>query len=293
MSVSARAHARRCVARWLAVCLTVAAKAVLRAEQFAQRPSSRALRRVTCETHVDGARSTTSQSRVVRCLVERVRRPRFALVTWSAVLLAGCGFDTGGVGSGGASIGIGSQGEGAGESDEGPETGAETGPEGGGGEAPATTAATDDPTADPTTDPSGDPSGDPTTHEGSSGDMIDPTTGVIDPTTGIVDPTTEGGEGGGVPDPIYPTCSGANACADPTQDCLEFVDGSYNVVANLCVPACLSDSDCPAPDTGTAMPYCSDFAFFCRLSCDDGLTCPNGMACYALTDGTNRCAYTV
>jgi hypothetical protein len=221
--------------------------------------------------------------------------PRFGLVACSALLLAGCGFDTGGVGSGSASIGsVGPQDESASEpasegQDEDPEAGEDTAPGGDGGDAPATTAATDDPTADPTTDPSGDPTT--ATEGGSSGAMVEPTTGVIDPTTGALDPTTGGAEEGSVPDPIYPTCSGANVCADPTQDCYEFVDQGYNVVANVCVPPCLVDADCPAPDTGTAMPYCSDFSFYCRLSCDGGLTCPNGMACYLLTNNTNRCSY--
>ena len=221
---------------------------------------------------------------------------RFGLVAWSAVLIAGCGFDTGGVGSGGATIGtVGTPDETTTESQDGdPDAGADTAPEGEAGDAPAT-AATDDPTADPTTDPTDDPSADPTTATdgGSSGSVIDPTTGAVDPTTGVVDPTTDGGEAGGPTDPLYPTCSGANVCADGSQDCYEFVDQNYNVVANICVPPCLSDADCPMPETGTAMPYCSDFSFFCRLSCDDGLTCPNGMACYLLDNGANRCSYPI
>jgi hypothetical protein len=280
--------------RWPRVCLT--AETAIEAEQFAQPPRSVVRPAVTADT---GAFASVDRERTggdTMKTVQRVRMPRFGLVAWGAVLLGGCGFDTGGVASGSASIGsVGNDTESA-DDDAATDADADAADDDDGDDAPATTAATADPTGDPTTDPTGDPTtdptGDPTTDAsaGSTG-MIDPTTGVVDPTTGMVDPSTDAGDDGPPGDPLYPNCNGPNTCADGTQDCLEFIDGNSNVVANLCVPACVEDGDCQPPATGTAAPYCSDFSFFCRLDCAGGLTCPNGMSCYSLTNGTNRCAY--
>ncbi len=53
-----------------------------------------------------------------------------------------------------------------------------------------------------------------------------------------------------------------------------------------CVLPCSSDSDCPAPETGTAVRKCghlgtADSDRACVLPCGDGESCPDGMSCQA------------
>lgn len=213
---------------------------------------------------------------------------RFALGSWMAVTLLACGFDTGGVMSGSASIGsAGDDDTGAADDvhvDDGPGTGQEA--EGESAD-PSTTGATDDPTAD-----DGDPTTNPTL-DSTTGDTLDPSTdgsdGTTDPSGGTtmgVDPSTTGTDDG-TPTTEYPNCSGPNMCAAADEDCLQFfIDG--NVVANLCMPPCTITADCPPVDSGNAVPFCD--SGFCRLSCDAGESCPTGMTCHNVM-GPELCAY--
>jgi hypothetical protein len=55
----------------------------------------------------------------------------------------------------------------------------------------------------------------------------------------------------------------------------------------LCTYYCKVDKDCPIPSTGTATPVCQPYGDFrindhtadCRLPCDAGALCPDGMFC--------------
>jgi len=58
----------------------------------------------------------------------------------------------------------------------------------------------------------------------------------------------------------------------------EYCDGS-SCNACLCALDCETDSDCPAPTSGTAVAECSYPTGLCLLACDDGQLCPDGMYC--------------
>jgi hypothetical protein len=214
--------------------------------------------------------------------------------SWIALLLVGCGFESGGVASGSASIG--SAGETAGETASGGEEdeGDESPGDGDASSASTTMTSTSDPTGDPTTDP-GEATTDPV--DPSQGDSGSTDAGETTTDASATNATTEGEattavSDSGPPPDDYPDCSGPNACAELTEDCLQVVDGDNNVVGQVCVPPCLQDSDCPLPATGNAMPYCPENfgIYFCRLSCDGGLTCPDGMDCVSTNIG-ERCFY--
>jgi hypothetical protein len=78
---------------------------------------------------------------------------------------------------------------------------------------------------------------------------------------------------------------------------------------NYCLPSCEKDADCPAPESGTAVPTCrmldstdvsppgaSPGAIACALSCEHGEQCPIGMVCDAETNGVasgfHKCVWT-
>ena len=210
------------------------------------------------------------------------------------VWIVGCGFDTGGVASGGASVG-----------DAGDETttmaeGDDDAPDDGPGpgdddDDSATTPESGDPSSadDPSGEPTSDPSGDPTTTTegdelGTSG-VIEPTTDSGDPTTTTMDPTTDDGDEM-PPENPYPNCSGPNTCEDGAQNCIELTPFmSWGVTAHACAPPCEGEGDCPAPQ-GDATPAC--VSGFCRLHCDpDATTCPEGMQCYEVYDDPDVCLY--
>jgi hypothetical protein len=231
--------------------------------------------------------------RVVSTIVDRARLP--LLVGLLGALLGGCGFDTGGVASGGASVGtLGGPTTGTGTDDAAKEEEAEDdAPEGGagvddGGDAPVTDAATSDPgDGDATADPTGDPTTRTTTAEEGSSGGSDPTTGGSDPTTGGSDPTTSGDDGPTVPP--YPNCSAPDTCEDAMQECYEYFNWG-TLIANICMPPCVVPADCPPAREGTAMAVCWEDGF-CRLDCTGGLMCPAEMDCILIDGGLSRCAY--
>jgi hypothetical protein len=60
------------------------------------------------------------------------------------------------------------------------------------------------------------------------------------------------------------------------------VSGDCTVYA-MCLYTCQSDADCPVPPTGTAQPTCRpENQRYCRLGCDNGETCPDGLTCIAV-----------
>ena len=80
----------------------------------------------------------------------------------------------------------------------------------------------------------------------------------------------------------------------PYGDCLNEVGNCQEGAAcvtdsqefGVCGAACDDASDCPnAPASGTAQPQCIENTVnFCSLSCGNGETCPDGMACVELYD---------
>lgn len=56
-----------------------------------------------------------------------------------------------------------------------------------------------------------------------------------------------------------------------------------------CIFDCEADSDCPAVESGDVNPVCN--AGRCRLPCDDGETCPDGMRCVERSDEGRICAW--
>jgi hypothetical protein len=210
------------------------------------------------------------------------------------VWIVGCGFDTGGVASGGASVG--DDGNDTTTAAEGDDDAPDDGPGPGDDDddASATTPESGDPSSadDPSGEPTSDPSGDPTTtdgdDEGTSG-VIDPSTDTGDPSSTTTDPMTDGGDEM-PPENPYPNCSGPNTCEDGTQNCIELTPFmSWDVTAHACAPPCEGEGDCPAPQ-GDAMPAC--VSGFCRLHCDpDATTCPDGMQCYEVFDDPDVCLY--
>jgi hypothetical protein len=90
--------------------------------------------------------------------------------------------------------------------------------------------------------------------------------------------------------------TGPRDCGTESDDCGGFV-GSVDLdtgVATLeggqhmlCAYPCVSDADCPAPGSGTALATCMLHPEFdprtdggsCMLGCGDGETCPDGFVC--------------
>jgi len=70
-------------------------------------------------------------------------------------------------------------------------------------------------------------------------------------------------------------CSGEEECI-ATDGTMEGIEPT-----GWCAAHCNEDSDCPAPDDGTAVPRCeyNGAALECMLLCTDGETCPTGMSC--------------
>jgi hypothetical protein len=115
--------------------------------------------------------------------------------------------------------------------------------------------------------------------------------GAADASTSTGPDTAEsaGSTGGPTASP-YANCSREAECVDATQECIQYI-AIDEIVAQLCSPTCRTTDDCPAPDTGTALPVCraSDN---CLLDCSGGLACPDGMECLQ-TKLSMRCAYPI
>ncbi|MEM6989742.1 MAG: hypothetical protein AAF721_04575 [Myxococcota bacterium] len=139
--------------------------------------------------------------------------------------------------------------------------------------------------------------------DGTPGTTSGTTTDAADSTSDTAAPTT----GGAVEDPVYPRPVGM--MCDGGQAPLTLPGGS------VCAPFCTGEADaCPAGGSGDATPSCTPFeepggsgmacrdsstcpgdeacgfegtcvtvAFWaCRLLCDGGETCPDGMTCTAI-----------
>jgi hypothetical protein len=220
-------------------------------------------------------------------------------VGWT--VLVACGFDTGGVASGSASVGDAGT---TSADDSGAETFSSL-------DSSASSAGTNpgssDPSASVTTDASASSDGGPASADVST----DPSAGDSAGSSGAGETTTTAGSasdatatgtttlptttesGGSSDDPGFPNCSRPNVCADPNQNCLEVADNLGAIVANICVPVpgCLGDGECPQPATGTAVSYCSGYFNGCMLDCNGGATCPDNMQCYDIGGGYFRCFY--
>ncbi len=212
----------------------------------------------------------------------------------AGVMLVACGFDTGGVASGSASVG--SAGEDAstgGDDDASDDDGPETADEGNLDD-PSTTpesgdpSGDDDPSAEGTTDPSGDPTTTTGDDQGTTG--VEPTTDSGDPTTGAMMESSSDGGDDMPPENPYPNCSGDDVCADAEQNCIELTNQWGQVVANACAPPCEDVEDCPGPPQGDATPACVDG--YCRLECDMATTtCPDDTQCYGVYMQPDVCLY--
>jgi hypothetical protein len=146
---------------------------------------------------------------------------------------------------------------------------------------PATTdpATTDTTTTETTTTDTGD------TEDTSDTEDTEDTGDTED--TEAADDTTGGAEA------TYPACQDEDPeCPRGFDLCIEYgINGSDG---NLCSYDCTEDTDCPAPESGTAVAICGGFANDrCSLDCaDDDAVCPDGMDCVSLFGGTvERCAW--
>lgn len=95
-----------------------------------------------------------------------------------------------------------------------------------------------------------------------------------------------GGGGGGGADGVYTQCIVDADCADGE------LCGAIALDYGYCAAVCAADADCDArPFTGDATPICSAAqGSLCVLSCGNGETCPDEMACADL-QGEAICAY--
>lgn len=162
-------------------------------------------------------------------------------------------FDTSGVGSGGVSVGV------------------------GGTDDSGTTSAEGEGSTS-----SGSTSGGSTSAADTSATASSSTTAATDPTADDTSVTT-----GDVGDPGYPPCSVDDACPDPLAQCMQVFQNE--VIGRVCASPCALDMDCKSPESGTAIPVCSEYGT-CRLVCDRTDGCPDGMTCFDTTDGP-VCAY--
>lgn len=135
-----------------------------------------------------------------------------------------------------------------------------------------------------------------------SGPQDSSSSGATDPSAGsssdggATDPSAGSSSDGGVeppPDPppsVGPWESCEAATCEPGSDCITVTGLDANDA--YCAPACVTDDDCPLPDSGDATPFCALVAddaidpTNCALVCEyDGAdfgTCPNGMACASI-----------
>ena len=140
------------------------------------------------------------------------------------------------------------------------------------------------------------PGSGPTSGGSETGGPIDPgdsgsggpiSTSGIEPTTsssdGPADATMDAGssDGGGGPDP-YPVCGQEGQCPDGSE-CIGLYSQFGSLTAVFCgEEGCGAGSDCAAPPSGNAQPACVPLeggGSACALSCENGETCPTGMAC--------------
>jgi hypothetical protein len=143
--------------------------------------------------------------------------------------------------------------------------------------------------------------------EGSSSTMpVDPdasatddgmSSGGVGPTTSStgepVDPTTDTGstDDGGGPEP-YPTCDLEGNCP-AGGTCVGLYDQTGLTAAFCGEAGCGNASDCAPPSSGNATPDCVALqggGSACALSCENGETCPGGMACIEIS-GPEYCGY--
>lgn len=210
----------------------------------------------------------------------------------AGLMLVACGFDTGGVASGTASVG-GDETTTSTAGDDAPDDGpGSADDDDADADASATTPDSGNPTGsdDPTAEPTSDPTAEPTTtgdEQGSTG-VLESTTDGGESTTGVVDPTTDGGDDL-PPENPYPNCSGEDVCADAAQNCIELTNQWDDVLANACAPPCDVVEDCPGAPQGNATPAC--VSGFCRLECDESTTCPDDMMCWEVYMAPDVCLY--
>jgi hypothetical protein len=87
----------------------------------------------------------------------------------------------------------------------------------------------------------------------------------------------------------YSDCFEDGTCMNEDELCIEYIDAARAFVGRICVPSCEADSDCPVPETGVGLAFCSRLGV-CQLDCDRGLQCPDGMSCVDTNLG-RACAY--
>ena len=84
---------------------------------------------------------------------------------------------------------------------------------------------------------------------------------------------------------LYAPCLESEDCLQ-SDSCLVFtIDGI--VFDGFCTDNCVEDSECEPSPGGTAIPTC--FQEACLLVCENGESCPNGMECTAISNGTSTC----
>lgn len=120
--------------------------------------------------------------------------------------------------------------------------------------------------------------------------------GGVEPSTSStgepVDPTMDAGSSDdGGPDP-YPSCDLEGNCP-ASGTCVGLYDQGGLTAAFCGESGCGNASDCAPPSSGNAPPACVPLeggGSACALSCENGETCPNGMACIEIS-GPEYCGY--
>jgi hypothetical protein len=102
-------------------------------------------------------------------------------------------------------------------------------------------------------------------------------------------PGSEGSSSGGEPaGPAYPPCAPDQdpPCPEPYDQCIAPGGGD---LGNWCSIACNDATECPVPDSGTAVVVCGGPPMQptrCLLDCSMG-ECPDGMSCIGVGPGGN------
>jgi hypothetical protein len=131
-----------------------------------------------------------------------------------------------------------------------------------------------------------------TTETGTDTDATATTTTGVSATTESTTTTTDASQGSSsdsgsdlVP---YGMCMVDPDCGDGQCVALYLDAMTAMITHHVCYPPCIDDLDCPAPDGGTAQPFCTQSG--CALACYM-LTCPAGMECVENSDGYHRCGW--
>jgi hypothetical protein len=82
----------------------------------------------------------------------------------------------------------------------------------------------------------------------------------------------------------------AMACPSGSASGSGVRDGGECAEVCWCTPDCTAAEDCPLPESGTAVPVCSEFGE-CELPCADGENCPDGMECTETNNGLTMCGW--